>query len=70
MHEDAGLTPGLAQWCCCELQWRSQLQLRSGIAVAVGLQLGLDPLARELTYAAGMALKQTNSLFGRLLVAL
>ena len=39
IHEDAGLIPGLVQgvknWHCCELQYRLQTQLESGIAVAV-----------------------------------
>ena len=40
-HDDAGLIPGLAQWardgCCCELWCRSQMQLRSLVAVAVAV---------------------------------
>ena len=39
IHEDAGSTPGLAQGlkdlCCRELWCRSQMQLRSCVAVAV-----------------------------------
>ena len=33
IHEDAGSTPGLAQWVT--LWCRSKVQLRSGLAVAV-----------------------------------
>ena len=36
IHEDTGLMPGgLRIWCCRELWHRSQMQLGSGIAVAV-----------------------------------
>ena len=39
IHEDAGLTPGLTQWLRIlhyhELQCRSQVQLGSGMAVAL-----------------------------------
>ena len=37
IHEDAGLIPGLTQWvqCCWRLQCNLQMQLGSGIAVAV-----------------------------------
>ena len=39
IHENAGLIPSFTQWIkdqrCCELQYRLQMQLRSGIAVTV-----------------------------------
>ena len=35
MHEDSGLIPGLKIWRCGELRGRSQMQLKSGVAVAV-----------------------------------
>ena len=34
LHEDAGSIPGLRIQHCCELRCRSQVQLRSGVAVA------------------------------------
>ena len=53
--EDAGLIPGLTQWvkdlCCCELWYRSQMQLGSRIAVAVAAPI--QPLAWELPYDMG-----------------
>ena len=39
IHEDAGLIPGLSQWSgiwrCCEMWCRSQMMLRSCVAMAV-----------------------------------
>ena len=33
---------GLRIWCCCELRYRSQMQLRSGVAVAVASRCSSD----------------------------
>ena len=61
IHEDAGSIPGLDQWfriqCCHELWCRSQTRLRSGIDVPMGAVALIRPLAQELPYAAGAALK-------------
>ena len=68
IHGDAGSILGLAQCvkdrCCHELQYRSQTKLKSGVAVAVAVALALvgscssdSPLALEVPYAAGAALK-------------
>ncbi|RKM63554.1 hypothetical protein C0215_19910, partial [Clostridioides difficile] len=47
---------------CCELQCRPQTRLRTGVAVAVAYAGGycwrIGPLAWELPYAAGAALKR------------
>ena len=63
IHEDACLNPGLTQ-CCCKLWRRSQMQLGSGIAVAVVLVTvyGTDLTSSLGTsicpYAASVALKR------------
>ena len=46
---------GLGIWCCRELWYRLQMQLRSHIAVAL-----VQPLAWEHPYATGEALKSKN----------
>ena len=63
-HEDEGSIPGLTHGlrtsCCHELWYRLQMQLRSGIAVAVARPAAaapFQPLAWELPYAMGVALK-------------
>ena len=55
LHEDAGLIPGLAQWVriqhCHKVWHRSQMQLPSGVALAVAQALAaapIRPLAWEL----------------------
>ena len=61
IHEDEGSIPGLAQWpcswiwCCCELQCRSQTWQCRPATVAL-----IQPLAWELPYAEGVALKKTK----------
>ena len=64
IHEDVGLVPGLTQWLsiqhCHELWCGLQMRLRSRVAVAVasaGSCSSDAPLAWELPYAAGVALK-------------
>ena len=52
--QSLALLSGLRIQHCCELWCRSQMKLRSGVAVAVAL---MQPLAWELSYATGMALK-------------
>ena len=65
--EDVGMIPvllsGLRIWHCCELWYRSQTWLGSSVAVAVaqtgscGSNSTPGPLAWELPYAMGTALK-------------
>ena len=64
-HEVAGSIPGLGQWvkdlCCLELWCRLQMQLASGVAVAVCRLVATDPirpLAWEPPCAMSMALKR------------
>ena len=61
IHEDAGLTPGLAQWvrtwCCHELWGTSQTQLGSHVAVA-----RIGPLAWKLPCATAAAVKRENNI--------
>ena len=57
IHEDAGSVPGLTQWlriCRCHKPWRrSWMQLGSHVAAA-----SIQPLAWELPYAVGVALRR------------
>ena len=59
IHEDVGSIPGFAQCglSCRELWCRSQMRLRSGVAVAVVLAAAVVPilpLAWEPPYATGV----------------
>ena len=59
------LLSGLKIRCCCELWCRSQRQLGSHIAVAVAVARSaavgsIPPLAWELPYVAGVAIKSKN----------
>ena len=56
---------GLRIWNCHELQCRSQRQLGSGVAVAVvwsSAEAWIRPLAWELPYAGGVALKRKEKI--------
>ena len=65
IHEDSDSIPGLVSgwgiWHCPELWCRSQMQVRSQIAVAVVWASScslIRPLAWELIYAPGAALER------------
>ena len=53
--QSLALLSGLSIWHCHKLWCKSQTWLRSCIAVAVA---HIQPLARELSYPAGLALKR------------
>ena len=48
---------GLRTWHFCELWYRLQTRLRSGVAVAVAT-VPIRPLAWELPYAVGVSIKK------------
>ena len=56
VHEAVGLIRGLRIQPCYQLRWRPQMQLKSGVAVAVvkvPAAAPIRPLAWEFPYAAG-----------------
>ena len=62
-YKDTGSIPGIAQWLrgsaiwhCRELWFRSQMPLRSPVAVAAAIA-PIQPLAWEHPYVSGVALK-------------
>ena len=65
--QSLALLCGLRIWCCCELWYRLQTRLGSGVAVAVavswagGYSSYLTP-AWELPYAMAVALKRQKKL--------
>ena len=65
IHKDTGSIPDLARWLriwhCLELWYRSQMQVGSGMAVAVCRPVTtalIQPLAWELPCVPGVALKR------------
>jgi len=65
IHEDPGPTPGLVQWikvqCCHELQYRSQTQHGSCVAVAVVSSYSSDSTpSLGTSICRGCSPKKTN----------
>ena len=67
IQEDEGLIPGLAQWIkdrhcyCCKVWHRSQMWLRLSMLWLwhrLAATAPIKPLAQELPYATGVALKR------------
>ena len=63
------LFSGLRIWCCCKLQCRSQMWLKSYVAMTVAQAPAaalVRPLAGELSHAAGVAVngKKCSKFYG------
>ena len=59
---------GLRIWHYCKLQFKSQMWLRSGVALAVAWAIAtapIQPLAWEFPYAADVAIRRKQRKEGR-----
>ena len=66
--QSQALLSGLRIWRFCELWGRSQMWLRSGVALAVAWAIAtapIQPLAWEFPYAADVAIRRKQRKEGR-----